>query len=316
MVEYVTPNSSNTNKAWEWVQYTTHNQMRDTVHGNKKKKRNWKKIALWAFGIFIGLGIIGNLFDSGTQEKNKNTEKGLEQTDTTETEANTNTQSNENDTNYTPITPVSKIFEPDYTTGISGAVRVLIDEPSEKSGTVRDDILVASIRFTDEPCKKDWSVKWDAERIIQRAGVSMSELKRKSASDDEIIYDYKQWLLAINCTAEEIETPEWKKDSDVTSYILAVVRPSEEQSKIIELTEQIKPQFDSRDGSHIDLTKRIKYILDDPGSYKHAETKYEIKDDHIIVRQSFRAKNKFGALVKQTATAKYTFDGEFIEAIE
>lgn len=64
--------------------------------------------------------------------------------------------------------------------------------------------------------------------------------------------------------------------------------------------------FSSWDGSNHQLEKLVKQNLHDPGSYEHIKTQYrELKEfgdaNEILVWTEFRAKNKFGAKIKNRA---------------
>ena len=52
------------------------------------------------------------------------------------------------------------------------------------------------------------------------------------------------------------------------------------------------------------------------GSYKHNETVWWDRGDHIVVRTSFRGKNAFGALVLNSVKAKCDVDGTVVSIIE
>ena len=80
--------------------------------------------------------------------------------------------------------------------------------------------------------------------------------------------------------------------------------------------ERIKRGFSGWDGSHKGLTKVIKSMMNDPGSYEHAETVYWSQGDHLIVRTSFRGKNAFGGVVLNWVKAKVDLDGNVLEIIE
>lgn len=81
-------------------------------------------------------------------------------------------------------------------------------------------------------------------------------------------------------------------------------------------TEMIEKQFSAWDGSHIKLTRLIKDSMNDPDSYEHVETKYWDMKDHLIINATFRGKNAFGGVVKNTVKAKVSLDGENIEILE
>ena len=79
---------------------------------------------------------------------------------------------------------------------------------------------------------------------------------------------------------------------------------------------RIEAGFSSWDGSHIKLTRIIKESMNDPKSYKHDETGWWDRGDHLIVRTSFRGKNAFGGVVLNWVKAKCDLDGNVIAVIE
>ena len=72
--------------------------------------------------------------------------------------------------------------------------------------------------------------------------------------------------------------------------------------------EKIEKCFSRWDGSHIELTKLIKESMNDPDSYEHVKTRYWDKDYGFFIITSFRGKNAFGGVVKQTISAYSTMD--------
>lgn len=80
--------------------------------------------------------------------------------------------------------------------------------------------------------------------------------------------------------------------------------------------EMLGKQFSAWDGSHIKLARMIKDSMNDPDSYEHVETRYWDMKDHLIVTTTFRGKNGFGGVVKNTVKAKVSLDGENIEILE
>lgn len=63
------------------------------------------------------------------------------------------------------------------------------------------------------------------------------------------------------------------------------------------------------------IGKLIKKTMNDPDSYKHEETVYWDKGDHLIVKTTFRGKNVFGGVVKNWVIAKSDLDGNILEVI-
>lgn len=71
--------------------------------------------------------------------------------------------------------------------------------------------------------------------------------------------------------------------------------------------------FSAWDGSHIKLTKLIKESMNDPDSYEHIETHYWNNNGKIYVETTFRGKNAFGGIVKETISATIDFNCNVIE---
>lgn len=79
--------------------------------------------------------------------------------------------------------------------------------------------------------------------------------------------------------------------------------------------EKIESQFSAWNGAHRNLERVIKESMNDPDSFKHVETVYRDKGDHLIVSTTFRGKNAFGGIVKNTVVAKVSLDGVVLEII-
>lgn len=83
-----------------------------------------------------------------------------------------------------------------------------------------------------------------------------------------------------------------------------------------ERRQKIEEQFSGYDGSHRKFERLIKQSMNDPDSYDHVETKYSDKGSFIRVFCTFRGKNAFGGLVKNTKVADFTIDGTFLQEVE
>jgi hypothetical protein len=96
-----------------------------------------------------------------------------------------------------------------------------------------------------------------------------------------------------------------------TAYVAPTTPKTAEQIR----KERIERCFSAWDGSHRGLERLIKKEMNDPDSYKHVETVYGDKGDYLIVKTTFRGKNKFGGVVKDWVEAKADLDGNIIEII-
>jgi hypothetical protein len=79
---------------------------------------------------------------------------------------------------------------------------------------------------------------------------------------------------------------------------------------------KINKTFSGYDGSHFELNRTIKRSMNDPNSYEHVSTSYSDKGDYLLISTTFRGKNAFGGVVKNTVSAKSTVDGNIIEIIK
>jgi hypothetical protein len=80
--------------------------------------------------------------------------------------------------------------------------------------------------------------------------------------------------------------------------------------------EELSKLFSGWDGSLPALTSQIKNAMNDPDSYDHVETVYWDMKDHLIVQTTFRGKNKFGGVVKNSVKAKVDLLGNVIGIID
>lgn len=78
----------------------------------------------------------------------------------------------------------------------------------------------------------------------------------------------------------------------------------------------ISKQFSAWNGEHIKLTRIIKDSMNDPDSFEHIESKYWDEGDHLIIIESFRGKNAFWGIVKNSVKAKVSIDGNDIQVVE
>ena len=108
-------------------------------------------------------------------------------------------------------------------------------------------------------------------------------------------------ILAVGSTSDDDKKSETKIETTKTE---------EELRK-----ELVEKHFSAWDGSHRGLTRVIKDSMNDPKSYEHVETRYGDKGDYLIVSTTFRGKNAFGGVVKNTIVAKVDLEGNVIEIL-
>ena len=99
-------------------------------------------------------------------------------------------------------------------------------------------------------------------------------------------------------------------------YTQKVTEEKEKQWLAAERKKKIESQFSAWDGFHRNLERVIKESMNDPGSYDHAKTVYWDMGDHLVVRTTFRGKNAFGGIVKNSVKAKVSLDGQVLQIME
>ena len=125
-----------------------------------------------------------------------------------------------------------------------------------------------------------------------------------------------QQLSAIDPNSKD-----YKKNAEYYAKQVKIVedKKKEEALKLARAAErqkQIEAQFSAWDGSHRGLERVVKDAMNDPDSYDHVETRYIDKGDYLIVITSFRGKNAFGGVVKNTVRAKVDMNGNVFQIIE
>ena len=77
--------------------------------------------------------------------------------------------------------------------------------------------------------------------------------------------------------------------------------------------EKIEFQFSAWNGAHRALKQYVKGCMNDPGSFKHYETRYKDNGDSLTVIMSFGGRNAFGGMVRNTAVARVSISGDVLE---
>lgn len=117
-------------------------------------------------------------------------------------------------------------------------------------------------------------------------------------------------IILAELLAESDNRAIWITEKEEEERIAQELAAAEERKEMIE------EQFSAWDGAHHNLTKAIKDSMNDAKSFEHVETVYWDMDDHLIVLETFRGKNAFGGVVKNSVKAKVALDGTVLEIIE
>lgn len=158
----------------------------------------------------------------------------------------------------------------------------------------------------------------DTGKVILKTGNNKFKKKDSGRNGDYFVIE-KDGSLGVYDKDGHIDTlPKHAVLFPTQASIAAAGSPvgKQEIQDTPERTAKIKSQFSSWDGAHKGLEKIIKDSMNDPRSYEHVESKYIDMKTYLIVTLTFRGKNAFGALVKNSASAKVTIDGNVVEIIK
>lgn len=141
--------------------------------------------------------------------------------------------------------------------------------------------------------------------------------------------ELRVWLPSLATTSNYVQIHKDDSDSYVKrdnlfegnekEFLAFLAKLQAEQEKIAKekaRKKSISDQFSAWNGAHINLEKYIKSSMHDPSSYKHVETVYWDKKTHLIVQTTFRGKNAFGGIVKNSVKAMVGLNGKIWKILE
>jgi len=109
------------------------------------------------------------------------------------------------------------------------------------------------------------------------------------------------------------------KLNDVLGWCYAVYESKPEELAATINIDPFTRNFSGWDGAYRPLEKLIKENMNDDGSYKHVETHITqldlTKDPHAIIKTTFKGKNAFGGVMKETVIARVSVKTGEIEKI-
>ena len=145
------------------------------------------------------------------------------------------------------------------------------------------------------------------------------EIDRASMSEQEI----KEMTIYILSEIRRLPSHEYEKLKKAYRKLTILEPENQIYKDQFELYEAkwerfklLNASFNPWNGAHRGLEYMIKDSMNDPDSYKHAETKFHADgDDYLIVTTRFRGRNVFGGIVLQTLTAKVDLYGNVLEIL-
>jgi len=137
------------------------------------------------------------------------------------------------------------------------------------------------------------------------------EKLRNPTSEEQLVSDYQK----AETLFKEMQQVSDNSDAFIIVQMELEALTSYKEQNIENETKKlkIKKLFHPWDGSNISLERHIKSKMNDPKSYEHVKTTYQIKDEKLIIYTEFRGKNSFNAMVLNNAVAVEDFDGNILE---
>jgi len=176
-----------------------------------------------------------------------------------------------------------------------------INKYLEEKDFLNAEILLATYQVSGDPDLLDLDRKVQTDSLLYA-------LKSTDKDDYHALkVTYKQ-LIGIHPSNRKYQT-------NYRIYNNKYIKQQKEINRKENRKQEIASQFSSWDGSHYNLETVIKQSMNDPKSYKHVRTWYWDKGDYLEVTTTFRGKNAFGGIVKNSITAKVTIQGLVSEII-
>lgn len=135
----------------------------------------------------------------------------------------------------------------------------------------------------------------DGNNLINKIDPNKAKIIKNTAYREalEIIKTSKRII-------ENLNTPKGNKPRPISNKISS---------------ESFQKYLSDWDGSFPPLKDYIKENINDPSSFEHVQTGYIVRDGWVEVKTIYRAKNGFGALVKEAVIAKASNDGKLLEIL-
>jgi hypothetical protein len=160
--------------------------------------------------------------------------------------------------------------------------------------------------------KAEKTEKLLAENEIQKAEKTeklLAEIKATPTDEYEKNKNLYQQLAGLHPDNESYS-------EKVVFYSQKIEEGKKKQLAAEARKKQIETQFSAWDGSHRGLERVIKESMNDPDSYDHVETVYWDRGDHLVVQTTFRGKNAFGGVVKNSVKAKVSLNGQVLQILD
>lgn len=183
---------------------------------------------------------------------------------------------------------------------------------AEKKKKNRKIILIAAVGFIVFAIIGNLLPKApEPPRNFAQEGSELIQRLREPQSMDELRADYVKAEAFFN------EMKQQKDSSDAFAIVAleleALITYKENNIKAAGSDLAIKKQFSEWDGSNRLVERAIKESMNNPKSYEHVKTKYNVDGTKIHVYTTFRGTNAFNAIVTTQAYGITDFDGSLLK---
>lgn len=156
-------------------------------------------------------------------------------------------------------------------------------------------------------------------RVVERFYVTKKDTANPKAEFAQYMFQVYRDGYRGELKQADFDSNKSKLDKAFSNFDPASIKKREEQEKKEAARKKtIESCFSAWDGAHRNLERYVKDSMNDPDSYDHDETVYWDMKDYLIVNMTFRGKNAFGGVVKNTVKAKVSADDQcsVIEILE
>jgi hypothetical protein len=152
--------------------------------------------------------------------------------------------------------------------------------------------------------------------VIGRLGGNSDEAGSKTAGAIQAEETAKPTATPVKELTPEQKAAKAKaeKAAEVQKQYDAAQKAKEKAKK--ERQDRIDAAFSPWDGKCATLVEMVKDNMEDPGSFKHVETRYWDQGNTIRIKMTFRGKNGFGGVVTNGVTADWDLTTDMITIVE
>lgn len=209
------------------------------------------------------------------------------------------------------ISAVEKaIAEKEYQSAISQSNKYLVSGDAE-------------LQRMNAQAKEELAAIQKTEKLLSELnGIPATEYEKKRNLYQKLVKlhpdneTYKQKVAFYSDKIEEEKQKQAAAEASAEARKKIIEEEKQKKAAAEARKKKIESQFSAWDGSHRNLEQLIKAAMNDPDSYKHVETVYWDRGDYLVVRTTYRGKNVFGGVVKNSVMAIVSIDGRVLKILD